>query len=93
MFNPLPGIPVPGQSCSQNPEACGYFGRTERVALVFLAICLTAKLPMIFLDRSASNEERCLPMLNTHPLSVMNYIPETSSYLWKDQSVILMKLM
>lgn len=40
-----------------------------------------------------SNEERCLPMLNTHPLSVMNYIPETSSYLWKDQFVILMKLM
>lgn len=35
MFNPLPGIPVPGQSCSQNPEACGYFGRTERVRACF----------------------------------------------------------
>eukprot|EP00434_Breviolum_minutum_P031450 symbB.v1.2.027815.t1/scaffold2876.1/size118008/3 len=68
MFNPLPGIPVPGQSCSQNPEACGYFGRTERVALVFLAICLTAKLPMIFLDCSASNQMKSGWMYQHHIL-------------------------
>lgn len=81
MFNPLPGIPALANPVPRILKPVDTSVELKGSALVFLAICLTAKLPMIFLDRSASNEERCLPMLNTHPLSVMNYIPETSSYL------------